>query len=67
MGLGSSEYRDLVRDSGQEDSYLGTAISAALGRIAFVAWIERTSSSTGYDMCIITGSGTSGCHSFATR
>ncbi|MYI89695.1 MAG: KR domain-containing protein, partial [Gammaproteobacteria bacterium] len=36
VGLGSSEYRDLVRDSGQEDSYLGTAISAALGRIAFV-------------------------------
>ena len=36
VGLGSSEYRDLVRESGYEDSYLGTAISAALGRMAFV-------------------------------
>ena len=35
VGLSSSEYRDLVRDSGQEDSFLGTATSVALGRIAF--------------------------------
>lgn len=34
-GLGSSEYRDLVTASGREDSYLGTAPSVAIGRIAF--------------------------------
>ena len=32
---GSSEYRDLVAAAGQDDSYLGTAGSVAIGRIAF--------------------------------
>ena len=32
---GGSEYRDLVASSGQDDSYLGTAASVALGRIAY--------------------------------
>ncbi len=34
-GLGSSEYRDLIAAAGQDDSYLGTAASVAIGRIAF--------------------------------
>ena len=32
---GGSEYRDLIAASGQDDSYLGTAASVALGRIAY--------------------------------
>ena len=35
VGLGGSEYRDLVAASGLNDSYLGTAPSVAIGRIAF--------------------------------
>ncbi|MXY31280.1 MAG: SDR family NAD(P)-dependent oxidoreductase, partial [Gammaproteobacteria bacterium] len=35
VGLGGSEYRDLVAASGLDDSYLGTAPSVAIGRIAF--------------------------------
>ena len=34
-GIGSSEYRDLITAAGRDDSYLGTAGSVALGRIAF--------------------------------
>ena len=34
-GLGTSEYRDLITAAGRNDSYLGTAPSVALGRIAF--------------------------------
>ena len=34
-GLGSSEYRDLIAAAGREDSYLGTAASVAIGRVAF--------------------------------
>ena len=34
-GVGSSEYRDLIASSGQDDSYLGTAASVAVGRVAF--------------------------------
>lgn len=34
-GIGSSEYRDLITAAGRDDSYLGTAQSVALGRIAF--------------------------------
>ena len=33
--MGSSEYRDLIAAAGQDDSYLGTAASVAIGRIAF--------------------------------
>ena len=35
VGLGGSEYRDLVAAGGMDDSYLGTAPSVAIGRIAF--------------------------------
>ena len=34
-GLGGSEYRDLIAASGKDDSYLGTAASVAIGRVAF--------------------------------
>ena len=34
-GLGGSEYRDVIADSGEEVGYLGTAASVAVGRIAF--------------------------------
>ena len=34
-GLGTSEYRDLIAASGRDDSYLGTAASVAIGRIAY--------------------------------
>ena len=33
--VGGSEYRDLLASGGQDDSYLGTAASVALGRIAY--------------------------------
>ena len=35
VGLGSSEYRDLVTALGEEDSYIGTAGSVAAGRISY--------------------------------
>ena len=35
VGLGGSEYRDLITASDLDDSYLGTASSVAIGRIAF--------------------------------
>ncbi len=34
-GLGGSEYRDLITAAGMDDSYLGTAVSVAIGRVAF--------------------------------
>ena len=34
-GLAGSEYRDLIAAAGEEDFYLGTAASVAIGRIAF--------------------------------
>ena len=36
VGLGVSEYRDIVVAGGLDDSYIGNAPSVALGRIAFV-------------------------------
>ena len=35
VGLGGSEYRDVIADSGEDVGYLGTAASVAVGRIAF--------------------------------
>ena len=35
IGVGASEYRDLIETSGEEGGYLGTAGSVAAGRIAF--------------------------------
>ena len=39
-GIGSSEYRDVIAASGQDDSYLGTAGSVAVGRVAFALGLE---------------------------
>ncbi len=39
-GVGSAEYRDLIAAGGQEDSYLGTAASVAVGRVAFALGLE---------------------------
>ena len=36
IGIGASEYRDLIAASGQQYNYLGTSASAAIGRIAFL-------------------------------
>ncbi len=36
IGMGASEYRDLVAASGQPYNYLGTSASAAIGRISFM-------------------------------
>ena len=36
VGMGHSEYRELIAATGQNDSYFGTANSSAVGRIAFV-------------------------------
>ena len=36
IGLGSSEYRDLVNAKGHRDSFLGTSASMTTGRIAYV-------------------------------
>ena len=35
VGIGSSEYRDLIASSGQDYNYLGTSGSVAIGRVAF--------------------------------
>ena len=35
VGVGASEYRDLIEASGEEGGYLGTAGSVAAGRLAF--------------------------------
>ena len=35
VGVGASEYRDLIEASGEEGGYLGTAGSVAAGRVAF--------------------------------
>ena len=39
-GVGSAEYRDIIAASGQDDSYLGTAASVAVGRVAFALGLE---------------------------
>ena len=39
-GVGSAEYRDLIATSRLEDSYLGTAASVAVGRVAFALGLE---------------------------
>ncbi len=39
-GVGSAEYRDLIAASGRGDSYLGTAASVAVGRVAFALGLE---------------------------
>ncbi len=39
-GIGSSEYRDVIAASGQEDLYFGTSGSMGAGRIAFVLGLE---------------------------
>ncbi len=36
VGMGPSEYRELLSGSGQDYNYLGTAASVAIGRIAFL-------------------------------
>ena len=35
VGIGSSDYRDLIAASGEDDGYLGTAGSVTVGRVAF--------------------------------
>ncbi len=39
-GVGSPEYRDVIAAGGREDSYLGTAPSVAVGRVAFALGLE---------------------------
>ena len=39
-GIGTSEYRDVIAASGRDDSYLGTAGSVAVGRVAFALGLE---------------------------
>ncbi len=36
VGMGASEYRDLIAESGKQYNYLGTSASAAIGRISFL-------------------------------
>ena len=40
VGLGGNEYRDVIAASGQPDSFVGTAGSMAVGRLAFVFGLE---------------------------
>ncbi len=40
VGIGASEYRDVIASKGLEDLYFGTAGSMAIGRIAFVLGLE---------------------------
>ncbi len=39
-GVGSAEYRDLIAAGGQDEGYLGTAASVAVGRVAFALGLE---------------------------
>ena len=39
-GVGSTEFRDLIAARGQDDSYLGTTASVAVGRVAFALGLE---------------------------
>jgi acyl transferase domain-containing protein/NADPH:quinone reductase-like Zn-dependent oxidoreductase/NAD(P)-dependent dehydrogenase (short-subunit alcohol dehydrogenase family)/SAM-dependent methyltransferase len=39
-GVGSPEYRDVIAASGWSDSYLGTAASVAVGRVAFTLGLQ---------------------------
>ncbi len=39
-GIGSSEYRDVIAASGQDDLYFGTSGSITAGRVAFVLGLE---------------------------
>ncbi len=39
-GMGSSEYRDVIAASGQDDFYFGTSGSMTAGRIAFILGLE---------------------------
>ena len=40
VGIGSSEYRDVIAANGQQDYYFGTSGSMTAGRIAFVLGLE---------------------------
>ena len=40
VGVGGSEYRDLIEASGRADSYLGTTASVTAGRVAFALGLE---------------------------
>lgn len=40
VGVGSSEYRDVIAASGFPDNYLGTTSSMAVGRLAFALGLE---------------------------
>ena len=40
VGVGTSEYRDVIASSGFPDNYLGTTSSMAVGRLAFVLGLE---------------------------
>jgi len=40
VGLGGNEYRDAIAASGQHDSFVGTAGSMAVGRVAFAFGLE---------------------------
>ena len=39
-GVGASEYRQVIADSGREDNFFGTSGSVAVGRIAFTLGLE---------------------------
>ena len=40
VGIGGNEYRDVIAASGAEDSFVGTAGSMAVGRVAFALGLE---------------------------
>ena len=40
IGFGGNEYRDVIAASGQDDSYVGTAGSMTVGRLAYVLGLE---------------------------
>ena len=54
-GLGGSEYRDVIADSGEVVGYLGTAASVAVGRIAFRAGAHRAGRRGGHDLRVVAG------------
>ena len=60
VGLGGSEYRDLVAASGLDDSYLGTAQSVAIGRVAFALGLMGTAVPLDMTLRIVAGGGAPG-------
>ena len=64
-GIATSEYRDLMTASDYGISYLGTAASMTVGRIAFPPRSGRTDDTSGTQLRVVTGRSTPGSDGIA--